>query len=653
MATTIDWHDVLEPLNALTYDASREFEFFHHVLGNTMLSLQHALFTSNDGMRILMIQLPELGKVFDSGLSSGFVDFQRLERIVPDECLRASLLEIFYVCFTPEGKILEPEVNVVFYIRCFLYMYKKVNMECSDEATNSAFDDFLSIERELDSPSNRWGTSDFTCLPGLRFAVPNGDPLLATLDTVAGILGSFRIFDYRDIVPKHGPGSVADLRRGNDKYTFPFWPAKLQVVFPKEYFCSSQGDLVGDGLDEAARRNATAYSEDQLELFARRDHLTPECNGRVIPVPKTLKGPRLITVEPTAHQFLQQGLMRWIRDNMHPILAASISFEDQGLSRDAALRASKTGLSATVDLSSASDRLSCKVVERAVRNSGLLTALNACRTTTVDLARPNTKNYESVELKKFSGMGSAVTFPVQSIVYAMCALASICLVRGYRVTESRLRSLSGEVRVFGDDLIVPCDAVPNLRRLLSMLQLLVNEDKTHTSGYFRESCGMDAYLGYEVTPFYLSSLTIGKNPEDIAGWIDVCNNSFHKGLWAVAAVMQQRLGPLLGHIPIVHSMRTFGGLNLATYSGHYPKGWDYGVYAARSRINLDTQALEYRCLQLKTKASMGTRGTDTDLLQYFLEKKGSLDLLSSSSAQWQPGWLVRASSRLAKVWVGG
>lgn len=654
-------HDVLGPLSALTFDACREFPDWHHVLGTFMDTLFHELSTFDETINFLMIDLPSVGKLYDKGLSSGTFDYSLLtSKLNLRSSLADSLMSLLRYTFDEAGRSLQPEVNVVFYTRCLLYLYKKVEMECTDEATNIAFDDFVDIERELRIPSSNWGEVDFSAVPGLRFAdLDEGPEVLRDLDKVAGILGNFIPFDYRDIVPKHGPGSVSDLKRSEDKYTFPSWSAKLQAVFPKSYFTTPWGDLqdLGDGEPITDR------------FLNSSDRLCPTCSfavcrcndpeptsqeplGRLIGVPKTLKGPRLITVEPASHQFLQQGLMDWIRCNMHRILRNSIDFSDQQPSRDVALQASLDGSIATVDLSSASDRLSCWTVERAIRNTELLKALNAVRTMDIVLMRPGAsrESAERLSLKKFAGMGSAVTFPVQSIVYAMCAYTAVLRQRGLRINMRTLSSVSREVRVFGDDIAIPSEAVPVLVQILHALQLRVNTEKTHDTGCFRESCGMDAYRGVDVTPFYLSSLDIGRNPAILSSWVEVCNNAFLKGLWCTASYLQSWIECITPFLAVAHVDERLGGLNLVTYSRSLPKAYDRGAHSL-CRFDIDTQSRQYRVLIPVTVSSTGTRGTATDLLQYFLEKPSQDPLGDPKVEQWQPGWLVRARTKFKFAWV--
>ena len=56
-------------------------------------------------------------------------------------------------------------------------------------------------------------------------------------------------------------------------------------------------------------------------------------------------------------------------------------------------------------------------------------------------------------------MGSANTFPVESLLFLGVALAAVAVKRGLRNVRQRdLESFVGEVAVFGDDIVIPVDS---------------------------------------------------------------------------------------------------------------------------------------------------------------------------------------------------
>ena len=244
-----------------------------------------------------------------------------------------------------------------------------------------------------------------------------------------------------------------------------------------------------------------------------------------------------------------------------------VDFNSQEESRELCLKASVTGHLATIDLSSASDRLSCYVVERAIKNPYLLRGLVASRTRYV----VSTQEPDPYELKKFAPMGSAVTFPVQSLFYAAAALAAVIFERHGQKSllwisnynYAKICSYAREIRVFGDDIIIPKEAVPFLTEILESYDLKINRDKTHTNGLFRESCGMDAFDGVDVTPLYLSKVRYGRL-SSLDSWVAVRNNAYTKGFWNLAKFMQDSIpSSVLSRVPTSHKAQ--GCVRLFTF----------------------------------------------------------------------------------------
>jgi len=590
---------------------------------------------STRGLPVLMIDLPEAGKKLDSALSSGYLDFDSLPNSFGKRSegnYRPFLSCLFSKIFDGNGKLKPCDETAIFFLRCVLYLAKKVEIACSDAAIIEEVVAFKEIDDALPYPSLDWNTnsvSDFdssrvkvSFLDALPGSSADGSPrpvcprpLLKILDEVTNRVSIlFGELDWRDIIPKHGPGATADAKTGTDKYLFSYWPEKLETVFPFLYFCNHREDL----------HYESACSTDPTEFPAR-----------LLAVPKTLKGPRMIASEPVAHQFIQLGLMEWLRNKLPKPLRACISFKNQIPSQEFCLEASKKGDYGTVDLSAASDRLSCWVVERVFKcNPALLDALFASRTRTVTNATKLGPDF-TFSLKKFAPMGSGVTFPVQTICYALISIAVLHYERGIKPTMASITSLSREIRVFGDDIILPSSAVPTLAGLLSYLYLKVNASKTHYRGHFRESCGMDAYNGVDVTPLYLSSLELGDAATNLESWIDVSNNAYLKGLWCLSDSMI-RLIPhaIKARIPVSH--KALGCLTLRTFLPTDLVG--------KVRFSKTLHRPEVLGLCFEVKEDKRRREGYASLLQYFLEKP-------SPDTHWESGYVVRCRSRLRKRWV--
>jgi len=339
---------------------------------------------------------------------------------------------------------------------------------------------------------------------------------------------------------RHGPGAVAEQLRQHEKSCFPNWPAKLEYVFP----FGAVGKPIGSD-----RESPSGFEE----------------ASRLICVPKTAKSPRIIAAEPVAHQWCQQMLRTFVSSRIKDsFLRDFIDFNDQSKSGSLVLQASTDRKLATVDLSDASDRLSCWTVERVFRkNPSFLHALYAARTR---LTRDNISREPGfLSLRKFASQGAATTFPVQSLVFLVIALA--CSVKG-QPTITKILGLRNRVRVFGDDIILPAHGYEQLCEVMRLLQLKVNEEKSYITGHYRESCGVDGYRGHDVTPVKPKTL-VADGPESAQAIIDTSNNLFKRLYWRAAKACVDQLPPRIRKNLRVVGMTDSGFSGLASFSGSF------------------------------------------------------------------------------------
>jgi hypothetical protein len=504
----------------------------------------------DQGLPFFTIDLPASGKHFDKCLSarlytrSGLANHKPAHPRTPIPGLFQGLM---FRVFQEDGTIRsDVDHTAVFFLRQLYYAVKKLRLECPPAAVYSTVRDFFDIENHIRKPDLNW-SDDTLVFPSkyedLSFSdfVPRADTaqldlfprqgggcdpkILELLQRVCDrVVSSFGPLSLASMRPKHGPGVVADLKKGVSKYSFPTWPAKLEAIFP---------------IDEFGFANLNAFEEDLQKEGLHYDKRRHEAPSRLITVPKTQKGPRLIAAEPTSHQWIQQAIWRELDGRIQSsLLGLCISIADQEKSRNDALAASQTGQRATIDLSSASDRLSCSVIERVFRSHrDLLTALHACRTRWL-VNRIDQQLPPYIVLRKYAPMGSSLTFPVQSIVYAFAAITAVIYVRKWGLGRSTMESAARLVRVYGDDIIVPVDVCGVLIQLLTELGLKVNQTKTFTEGNFRESCGMDAYEGVDVTPAYVLEVCDETRPLSVVSTVASRNNFFKKGLLETASWLQ-------------------------------------------------------------------------------------------------------------------
>jgi len=127
------------------------------------------------------------------------------------------------------------------------------------------------------------------------------------------------------------------------------------------------------------------------------------------------------------------------------------------------------------------------------------------------------------------------------------------VVTGSPVTKRCIEELSSKITVFGDDLVVPSAWRYACQDMLESVGLRVNHSKSFSNGYFRESCGVDAYKGHLVTPVYVrASMPKAKHDtEEILSTVATANLFYLKGYWKTAAFMRGIIEDLLGPLPHV------------------------------------------------------------------------------------------------------
>lgn len=608
------------------------------------------------GLSWLMIDLPESGKHFDKCLSngrltpSGVAGFRPYRRsgVIP------RLFKGLYRRVFDDVGVLRADVDVtaIRHIRQLHYAAKKVKVACNDSRTWEHVREFFTTDQEVRLPTLNWdedelriddirnlhiGDSDILSPAPLldhhriggdgrsescpQIGYDLADAVQRTADIVVAAIGRFDPFDWRT---KHGPGAVADQRHTQFKYDFPSWPAKLERVFP----------LAAFGFSNYGIWATFSGSQESHILFSEN-----EPPSKLISVPKTLKGPRLIASEPVSHQWCQQAILDFLTTRLASTpIQSSVRFRDQTKNQELARRASHTQSHATIDLSSASDRLSCWLVERIFRRSpSLVEAFHASRTrwvaNTIDRKSP-----QFHKLRKFACMGSACTFPVQSYVFAILAISSVLYVRKLKPTIANLRAISQEVQVFGDDIIVPIDSWEVLQGLLGGLGLKVNHNKSFGSGKFRESCGLDAYDGHDVSPTYLSTYPDVSRPESITSSVDIHNNYAMRGYWGVCRYVKSA----------VHRLRRFAIANVPMGSGAF--GWYDHEWVGNSHLqrrwNPNLHRVEYLVHSPRGKFTREPVERDSTLLQYFTEVRPVRFIEGD-----RLGVAQRASTSIRRRWV--
>lgn len=474
----------------------------------------------HEGLAFLAITLSNYCKDLQKGLSQGWIDRDQFQGFSWTGGLPRFLGGFLDRVFDRStGRLLdEPCKDSLFALRQITLLFGKIEVPCSDARNRKALQGYIECEQEV-------RRNDGTISPD-RLAAFKKMSLLLFGDVLNEL--DRRVKEH-ELVPKHGPGTTADRLLGNEKYDLSEWTLRLEAIFPYGEYCLPNW-----------RYYYRLEGVDFLEPGRERP-------VKVILVPKSLKTPRVIAVEPTCMQYMQQAiavsLARLLESGLNPS-QGMIGFTDQEPNRLMACQGSLTGELATLDLSEASDRVSNQHVRALVKPfRHLAMAIDATRSRKADVP-----GHGVIRLAKYASMGSATCFPIESMVFLTVVMLGIQKSHSRQLTHRDFMSYVGQVRVYGDDIIVPVHNLSDVIDELEAFGLKVNTDKSFGTGKFRESCGGDYYDGTDVTPVRVRHVfpSSRQDAQEVMAAVALRNNLYQVGLWSTARWMDSWLRPLLG-----------------------------------------------------------------------------------------------------------
>lgn len=220
-----------------------------------------------------------------------------------------------------------------------------------------------------------------------------------------------------------------------------------------------------------------------IEATARYFSLpVPRCKvspvNRVEAVPKNWKTHRTIACEPDGALPFQLAFDTYAKLRLRR--KTPIDLSDQFRNQELARQGSIGNHLATIDMSMASDTVAYNTVAWLFPEPWFQ-YLCAHR------SRYYKGSFGIGKYAKFSSMGNGATFTIETLVFA-----AACAALG-----------SKESIVYGDDIIIETDLVPSLLKVLKFFGFVINQDKSHVDGPYRESCGTHWFNGTLVTPFFI------------------------------------------------------------------------------------------------------------------------------------------------------
>lgn len=276
-------------------------------------------------------------------------------------------------------------------------------------------------------------------------------------------------------------------------------PAESEYIFGQCKFGSGatfehRGDSVNLFSKLTSHHTITEHAKTQLSLYllhspslyryVRDMEIKTVAGNRLTTVPKDRSVDRMIAIEPAWNVFLQLGCDALMKKKLRK---SGVYLRDQGRNYPLAREGSISGDYATIDLSSASDTVSVELVRWLFPNQWfeLLDCLRSKAYVTDD--------GDVVTYEKFSSMGNATTFPIESTIFYAISKAchEICGLG------------SDDIRVYGDDIIVRREAALLVMEVLRFAGFEPNSSKSFALGPFRETCGRDYLSGLNVRPVYV------------------------------------------------------------------------------------------------------------------------------------------------------
>ena len=548
----------------------------------------------NEGSSFVKVTCPLLGKALDAALISGIFKCPTSFATRKGTRLPRFLYDVFDTILTPEGDLrVSPNITSIFFLRQFLSLDGKLITEPTAEQKATAVTGFVLRQRNLG-----------------KTKVPRNHPVLQRAQRL--LTRVLRRCDLSAITPGHGPGVVAEGADRLQRWVFNSWPSRAERWYPySEYGSQSFQALCLQGPPVMKKISITKCAL----------------------VPKDFKGPRLISAESAATQYLQQGQMKLLMQFIenHPLAGKSIRFRDQTWNQYHCQEAYDNGV-ATLDLSNASDTVSAALVWY------LLAGVPKLRSQLFSTRSQYMKiEGHCVRLTAFSPMGSAVCFPVETLVFWSLAMASTRHVQhSWNMSGVKYHAgskdpmlpseseMASAIAVFGDDILVPDYALAVLIGTLTEVGCEVNTSKTCYQTPFRESCGAEYFNRIDIALIrnrrydYDVSKKLINNPV----LLDLQRKFFLRGLFSTAALLRQwaiEISPVVTQVPrgckfyirdlgggILDIILDFSGPRSSSWHGRVLEKGNFVLPLGLNRYQIESGSFDDLCCAFGFDASLSS-----------------------------------------------
>lgn len=401
----------------------------------------------------------------------------------------------------------EYQVEAISYIYQISVMFKKLKGPYLDSVLSKQLADFVRVDKEL---------ADIDLFSDVNFPI-----LERAREEVRRLFSGFSL-DSVNVKPRPGPGATNTPVAKHMRFSPHVLYTQVDNVMPYvDFFVVNPWDVV----------HQTGHYQ-RLYLNAIKEQ-----RARLKYVHKVVGKARGICIEQNEVQYMQQAIKRaiydWIQKN--PLTKGRINFDDQSINAELALLSSLNALFATIDMSEASDRIWRLLVSWLFQDTVLHDVLMGLSTKWIDLPKNLcTDGPRSILTEKYAPMGSGLCFPVMSVVHwALIRSMIFCSVFDDAAVE--------QVYVYGDDIILPTELTEMVFTYLPRFGMKLNMTKSYYKSKFRESCGIHAYNGKEITPIFIKNLPVTTSLKEAMSCIAVEYQLVRKGYYGCAHLLRTQL----------------------------------------------------------------------------------------------------------------
>lgn len=490
----------------------------------------------------------------------------------------------------------------------FLYQFgssfKKLKGPYPVEVLQKQMEEFVSVDIDLGSIDNN-NEPDMLILEHARAFITR---LFSSINENEDIL-----FDR--IIPRPGPGATNKPVALNRRFKFNTIYRQIDSVLPyDEWFYPSYAEWAWD---IPYYRECTHAMEDYtVARFEFVDKVVGKARG--------------ICIEQNEMQFFQQGLKRFLYDwiENHPLTKGHVNFTHQSVNQSLALASSLSRTHATIDMSEASDRVPRRLVMELFRDvPSLCKLLDGLSTRYIDISKYSDINL--LECNKFAPMGSGLCFPIMSLIH-------YALIHSILYISLQNDSSLNQIYVYGDDIVIPSTCARPIFDWLPRFGMKINEMKSYVKSSFRESCGVHAYQGLDITPVYFKYIT-GMKPSPTVLSSLIANEAllYTKGYYKTASYIRGSFK----NLPYVSATSSVCGWKRP--QSFCIKFSNLNTYARRWNAKL--QRVEYKMETFRSKKS-SELSPAPDSEMYF---RGLLTQAHSHHSFW-----ARPINVVRRVWLG-